>query len=133
MSTGHRPTFHPAIGKQVFGGHVGNHIVSVKDQLGQKSLKFRNFGQSSQSEMRARDYKSEIDIIEKNHVAEKNKEIARITSYSSNSSKSEKADGPRLLTDAPALSTDELRKKYDDADADNGDSDNDLESRFIIF
>lgn len=127
MSTGHRPTFHPAIGKQVFGGHVGNHIVSVKDQLGQKSLKFRNFGQSSQSEMRARDYKAEIEIIEKDHIAEKNKEIARITSYSS---KVEKAsDGPRLLTDAPALSVDELRRKYDDADADNGDSDNDLESR----
>lgn len=125
MSTGHRPTFHPAVGKQIFGGGSGYHIVSVKDQLGQKNLKFRKFGQSSQSEIRSRDYKAELEIIEQEHLSEKQKEIARITS-----SKPEKStEAPRLLTDAPSLSVDELRKKYDDADADNGDSDNDLEPR----
>jgi protein CWC15 len=125
MSTGHRPTFHPAVGKQIFGGGSGYHIVSVKDQLGQKNLKFRKFGQSSQSEIRSRDYKAELEIIEQEHLSEKQKEIARITS-----SKPDKStEAPRLLTDAPSLSVDELRKKYDDADADNGDSDNDLEPR----
>ena len=83
MSTGHRPTFHPAIGKQVFGGHVGNHIVSVKDQLGQKNLKFRKFGQSSKSEIKARDLKAEIEIIEEKYTLEKKKDLARISSYSS--------------------------------------------------
>jgi protein CWC15 len=125
MSTGHRPTFHPAVGKQIFGGGSGYHIVSVKDQLGQKNLKFRKFGQSSQSEIRSRDYKAELEIIEQEHLSEKQKEIARVSS-----SKPEKSlEAPRLLTDAPSLSVDELRKKYDDTDADNGDSDNDLEPR----
>lgn len=125
MSTGHRPTFHPAVGKQIFGGGSGYHIVSVKDQLGQKNLKFRKFGQSSQSEIGSRDYKAELEIIEQEHLSEKQKEIARISS-----SKPEKpSEAPRLLTDAPSLSVDELRKKYDDADADNGDSENDLEPR----
>jgi protein CWC15 len=125
MSTGHRPTFHPAVGKQIFGGGSGYHIVSVKDQLGQKNLKFRKFGQSSQSEIRSRDYKAELEIIEQEHLSEKQKEIARVSS-----SKPEKSsEAPRLLTDAPSLSVDELRKKYDDADADNGNSDNDLEPR----
>jgi protein CWC15 len=125
MSTGHRPTFHPAVGKQIFGGGSGYHIVSVKDQLGQKNLKFRKFGQSSQSEIRSRDYKAELEIIEREHLSEKQKEIAGISS-----SKPEKSsEAPRLLTDAPSLSVNELRKKYDDADADNGNSDNDLEPR----
>jgi Cwf15/Cwc15 cell cycle control protein len=120
MSTGHRPTFHPAVGKQVFGGGSGYHIVSVKDQLGQKNLKFRKFGQ-----IRSRDYKAELEIIEEEHLILKKKELARITS-----TKPEKApELPRLLTDAPVQSADELRKKYDDSDAENGESDNELESR----
>ena len=127
MSTGHRPTFHPAIGKQIFGGHVGNHIVSVKDQLGQKNLKFRKFGQSSQSEIRSRDYKAEIEIIEQEHLSQKNKDQALIAGYSSKLGKV--GDATRLLADAPTLTSEDLKKKYDDADADNGDSDNDLESR----
>ena len=128
MSTGHRPTFHPAVGKQVFGGGSGYHIVSVKDQLGQKNLKFRKFGQSSQNEIRSRDYKAELEIIEEEHLILKKKELARITS-----TKPEKApELPRLLTDAPVQSADELRKKYDDSDAENGESDNELESRYQI-
>ena len=129
MSTGHRPTFHPAVGKQVFGGGSGYHIVSVKDQLGQKNLKFRKLGQSSQNEIRSRDYKAELQIIEEEHLSVKKKELARITS-----SKPENiSELPRLLTDAPMQSTDELRKKYDDSDAENGESDNELESRWEIF
>lgn len=125
MSTGHRPTFHPAVGKQVFGGGSGYHIVSVKDQLGQKNLKFRKFGQSSQNEIRSRDYKAELEIIEEEHLILKKKELARITS-----SRPEKIpELPLLLNDAPMQSTDELRKKYDDSDAENGDSDKELVSR----
>jgi cytochrome c1 len=127
MSTGHRPTFHPAVGKQVFGG-ITNHIVSIKDQLGQKTLKFRQFGQASQSEIYARDYKSELEEKEQEHLTEKNKDVARIASYTTAKLEKNK-DAPRMLTDIPAVSADELRKKYDDADADNGDSDKDLESR----
>ena len=126
MSTGHRPTFHPAIGKQVFGIGSGYHIVSVKDQLGQKNLKFRKFGQSSQSEINARDYKAELEIIERDHLSEEQKKIARITS-----SKPQKVtDGLLLLADVPALSVDDLHRKYDDADVDHGDSADDLESRY---
>jgi hypothetical protein len=121
----HRPTFHTAVGKRTFN-HTENHIVSIKDQLGQKVLKFRQFGQGSKEEISARDYKTELEVKEQEHLHEQNKNLLLIES---STTKNKSATDTRLLTDIQPISAEELRKKYDDADADNEDSDRDLDSR----
>jgi hypothetical protein len=123
----HRPTFHTAVGKRTFN-HVENHIVSIKDQLGQKVLKFRQFGQGTKEELEgnsARDYKTELEVKEQEHLLEKNKNLLLNASFST---KSKSAPDTKLLADVQPLNAEELRKKYDDADAE-GDSDRDLDSR----
>ena len=125
MSTGHRPTFYPAKGKSEVSGGFKSRLISVKDQRGHTKLKFRQFGQASQSEMVARDFRAEIDAKEEQSLAEKNKGLLAIT----NAPSDKNAEPIRLLTDAPVVNIDEIKSKYDDADAVEGNSDDDLESR----
>ena len=137
MSTGHRPTYFPAIGQAPTAGAMTSAQMSVKDQLSQKTMKYRQVGQSSQSEQLAKDYRSELEANEQTQLAEKEK-TSTVTSYltsgsSSTTQTTEKTkDAPRLLTNAPVIDANMLRKKYDDADASGGESDKDLESRYIL-
>jgi hypothetical protein len=127
MSTGHKPTFYAAVGKQASGG-LATWQVSVKDQLGQKKLKFRQFGQATQNEMAVRDLRGEIDEKEKQSLTEGKRGFAAITNHS------KAIEAPKLLLmDAPAINVDEIKSKYDDADAVEADSDSDLESRLDNF
>ena len=124
MSTGHRPTFYPAVGKT---GGSGSQQVSVKDQKSHAVLKFRQFGQGSESEILSKDLKQDLISKEKSLLVDGNKSLG--TNHDTTSG-FEKASTPRLLTNAPAVDFDEIKKKYDDADADfDYNSDKDLESR----
>lgn len=125
---GHRPTFYPAIGKNVFGSST-QHIISIKDQLGHKVLKFRQFGQSTQQEIYSRDYKAELEEKEEEHLKEKNKDVLRIGSYTTSKPEKNTGESQKLITNVSSVSHEELKKKYDDADVNNGDSDKDLDSR----
>ena len=116
--------------------------MSVKDQKGPTALKFRQVGQSSQAELRQKDYRGDLDAKEHHEMVEKEKgnTVLSLTASSSASASASatskvphaaKEDGPRLLTNA-AVNAEALRKKYDDADAevdyDEEDSAKDLES-----
>ena len=137
MSTGHRPTYFPAVGQAPKAGAMTSAQMSVKDQLSQKTMKYRQVGQSSQSEQIAKDYRSELEANERTQLAEKEKSntvTSYLTSGSSTTQSIEKTkETPRLLTNAPTIDANMLRKKYDDADASGGESDKDLESRYTLL
>jgi protein CWC15 len=64
MSTAGRPTFNPAVGNANQGGWrkiVPSVAVSAKDQRGHTKLKFRQTGQNSIAEVKARDLKAELE------------------------------------------------------------------------
>lgn len=125
MSTSHRPTYHSAVGKSSYGGIRSRHS-SAKDQASHTTLKFRQVGQASEDEMVFRDLKTELE----------SKQVLLIESSGKNQHQSSSivsgqlGNQPLLLKYQPEVNLVELREKYDDADADFGDSDKDLESRY---
>jgi protein CWC15 len=124
MSTGHRPTFYPAIGKTTGSG---SQQVSVKDQKSHTVLKVRQFGQGSEAEIVSKSLREELESKERNLLAGGDNAGGATRAVTE---VIEKSSAPRLLTNAPAVDLDEIKKKYDDADADFSDnSDKDLESR----
>jgi protein CWC15 len=130
MSTAHRPTWVPAQGGKSTLGGVHTWGLSAKDQLGQTKLKFRQVGQSSQQELRYKDYKNDLDDKELTQVQEILKAEPGYLLTAELTIKEEKnVDIPRLLMNKPDISNENL-KKYDDSDADldTNDSDKDLES-----
>lgn len=85
------------------------------------SMKFRQIGQGSLKDLSERDLRRELDRKEEEYLASKQKNILLIAE------EEKKVEVPRLLTNAPA-NTSEVLSKYDDADAAVEDSDADLDS-----
>ena len=125
MTTSHRPTWNPAVGNKSSSG-FRSMAVSGKDQTAHTKLKFRQVGQSSQSEILSRNLKGELERKEEEHLKSKQKAILMIEE------EEKKVDVPRLLTNAPHIDNATL-KKYDDSDvvADKN-SEDDLSSRFFL-
>lgn len=78
MTTAHRPTWNPAVGKRNEGGWDSggavSHQFSVRDMPQQMTLKTRKFGQGSQSELlsnSAEDLKAKLEEKEKDHFSKK--------------------------------------------------------------
>lgn len=127
MTTAHRPTWHAAVGTVKNHGFQSQQ-TSAKDQIGETRLKFRQVGQSSQGEMAQRDVREELQKREFEQLSEKNKLIAQIEQ------EEKKVDAVNLLKDhaefATGAGTDDT--KYNDADIDYGDGDDDFDSsRFV--
>ncbi len=118
MTTANRPTYHSAVGKS-FNGSL-SHLVSGKDQTAHTKLKFRQFGQNSVAEILGKDFKNQLDKNEAEVLANKNKDLVHLL-------EEEKKVDVKLLMDKPEVDPDKINK-YDDADADLGDSDKDLEN-----
>jgi protein CWC15 len=130
MTTAHRPTWHAAVGTVKNHG-FSSQMVSAKDQIGETRLKFRQVGQASQSEMAERNVHEELQKREFDQLSEKNKMIAMIEQ------EEKKVDAVNLLKNhaefASSAPADEA-KKYNDADVDYGDGDEDFDSsRFASY
>jgi protein CWC15 len=115
MSTAARPTYFAAVGRQTYGGVSSRHI-SGKDQTAHTKLKTRQIGQSSVSEMRSKDLKSELELQESENGMDRKNAIAMIEF------EEKKVDLTLLLKNKPEID-EEVLKKYDDADIDAGSSD----------
>lgn len=121
MTTAARPTYYAAIGKQEVGG-MRRHIVSGKDQTAHTRLKFRQPGQGTAEDIRAKDLKYELELKEQKHEFEKNKAFNTLLN------EEKKVDVALLLKDRPEVNVDDLKEKYDDADIDEGNSDDEFDS-----
>ena len=119
MTTAARPTYYAAIGKQEYGGLKKN-IISAKDQIAHTKLKFRQPGQNTVEEVQQKDLRSKLEEKELQHEMEKDKTMALLLQ------EEKKADVSTLLIkDKPDVDADALRAKYDDADIDEDDQDDD--------
>ena len=117
----HRPTFHAAVGKTSYGGNISR-AFSSKDGTAHTKLKFRQQGQSCEQEMSHKDLKEELQKHENAALTDKQKDKPV-------SSRSEDVlEKPKLLKFQPEIDIEEVKKKYDDADATVEDAD-DFESR----
>mmetsp|Transcript_130 Transcript_130/g.253 ORF Transcript_130/g.253 Transcript_130/m.253 type:complete len:224 (-) Transcript_130:347-1018(-) len=73
MTTAHKPTYHPAVGSSSVGGyrfHAPLRQYSAKDQSSHATLKIRQIGQNSVSELRTRDLRAELEEREAKHFKE---------------------------------------------------------------
>lgn len=124
MTTAHRPTWHAAVGTVKNHGFTSQ-AVSAKDQIGETRLKFRQLGQASRSEMAERNIREELQKREFDQLSEKNKMIAMIAQ------EEKKVDAVNLLKNHAEFvqsATIDEAKKYNDADVDYGDGDEDFDS-----
>ncbi|GLC44620.1 hypothetical protein PLESTB_001326600 [Pleodorina starrii] len=74
MTTAHRPTWAPAIGGEEQGGmriFKPSVAVSAKNLPAHTKLKFRQEGQSSVEDVRAKDLRAELEAKERKHFAKK--------------------------------------------------------------
>ncbi|KAG0148415.1 hypothetical protein CROQUDRAFT_90340 [Cronartium quercuum f. sp. fusiforme G11] len=68
MSSAHRPTWTPAMGKDA---RLNTKQYSSRDIAGHTKLKFRQPGQNSQSDISRRDLKLELELAERDAIAKK--------------------------------------------------------------
>ena len=115
MSTQHRPTFFAAVAKSTNSSYKSTHM-SVKDQNTHTVLKYRQHGQHSKEEMKQTDMRMELQRREAALMDEKKLAIAMVA-------KEEKTISVPLLLTASDTPVDTGTQKYDDSDADFGDSD----------
>ena len=120
MTTAARPTYYAAIGKQDYGGFKSR-AVCAKDQAAHTTLKYRQFGQSTEQEIKKNDLKGDLERKEQEYVSQKNKAINMILQ------EEKKVDVQLLLKNKPEVDEEDLKKKYDDADID-ADSDDGSDS-----
>ena len=113
MSTQHRPTFFAAVAKSTKTSFKSTHM-SVKDQNTHTVLKYRKQGQHSQEEMKQADMRMELQRREAALMDEKRLAIAMVA-------KEEKSVAAPLLLTAGDDTID--TEKFDDEDADFGESD----------
>lgn len=126
MTTAARPTYHAAIGNTLNYGGFKSRAVCAKDQAAHTKLKFRQFGQATQEELRNVDLKYDLDRKEEEHIVQKNKAIVMILN------EEKKVDIPLLLKNKPEVN-EEVLKKYDDSDVDQGSDDGFDSSRYLIL
>lgn len=116
MTTAARPTYHAAIGgKQNYGGFKSR-AVCAKDQAAHTKLKFRQLGQSTEVEVKNADLRYDLDRKEQEYLSQKNKAIAMILQ------EEKKVDVPLLIKNKPEVD-EEILKKYDDSDVEDGSDD----------
>lgn len=120
MTTAARPTYYAAIGKQEYGGFKGR-AVCAKDQVGHTKLKYRQIGQFTEDELKNKDFKHELDTKEQQFDNQKNKTMSLILN------EEKKIDVTLLIKNQPEYNTETL-KKYDDADINENESDDDFDS-----
>jgi protein CWC15 len=118
MTTAHRPTWHSAIGS---GVQIQTRVVSAKDQVAHSQLKTRQIGQSSVGEVSGRDFRSTLEVREKEEDIKKSNGLQLVQA------EEKKVDVTRLLADKPAID-EEVFNKYDDADAEDTEEDDDISS-----
>ncbi|KAF9573055.1 hypothetical protein EC968_009105 [Mortierella alpina] len=144
MTTAARPTFDPARGK---GSQAPTRIYSSRDLASHTKLKFRQSGQTTQSELNRLDLKDQLKKAEQEHYEKINK-VTKLASGLSNTFKdddnlddqqtaeSTTTETPlerkrRLLKEAERLdkddSDDDDEKDSDDSDDSDSDSDDDDE------
>jgi protein CWC15 len=116
MTTAARPTYHAAIGGKLNYGGFKSRAVCAKDQAAHTKLKFRQLGQATAEEVRNADLRYDLDRKEQEYLSQKNKAIAMILQ------EEKKVDVPLLIKNKPEMNEDIL-KKFDDADVDEGSSD----------
>jgi len=129
MTTAHKPTWNPAVGKRNEGGWdtggAVSHQFSVRDMPQQLTLKTRKFGQGSQSELMSHtvdDLKAKLEEKEKDHFTKKASARGGVGAGAA-------IDKSTLqLTDSVIK---QIEDKYDDSDefesdsSDSSDSDDD--------
>lgn len=120
MTTAARPTYYAAIGKADNGGFQSR-MFSARDQVSHTKLKYRQVGQASVEEMKARDLKAEILKKEDEILTQNDKAMTRILE------EEKKIDVTLLLKNRAEVDEEEL-KKFDDEDADVVNSDDDFDS-----
>jgi Cwf15/Cwc15 cell cycle control protein len=102
-----------------------------KDQIGHTKLKYRQVGQASKAELEQKDFKGDLVRKEQESTSDRSKLIANVQAHVDSLASSKQVDppeAPRLLLANEPSTIAAVAKKYDDADADAGDSDRDLES-----
>jgi protein CWC15 len=121
MTTAHRPTWKPAVAVVRNHGFVSQQ-TSAKDQIGMTQLKFRQIGQSTQSEMNERNILDELEQREYEQLSEKNKAILQIEN------EEKKVDSLALLKNHAEVIAPVSGSKFDDEDADYDDRDHEFDS-----
>ena len=123
MTTAGRPTYFAKVGTDSFTG-MRSYQVSGKDLNAHMKLKFRQVGQNSTTETISKDYRSELDQKEQLYIKSGNSSHLNTISQTIN----EPISTIRLLQDIKPI-VNEVSKNYDDADFDDGNSDEDFSSR----
>jgi protein CWC15 len=116
MTTAARPTYYAAIGNQFAYGGFKSRMVCAKDQMAHTKLKYRQLGQNTEEEVRSKTLREDLDQKEEEYERQKNKTLNMILD------EEKKVDVQLLLKYQPEIVPENL-KKYDDADADNGEDD----------
>jgi protein CWC15 len=124
MTTAARPTYHAAVAGKLNYGGFKSRAVCAKDQAAHTKLKFRQFGQATEEELRNVDLRYDLDKKEQEHLSQKNKAISMILQ------EEKKVDVPLLLQNKPEVN-EEILKKYDDADIDEDSDDGFDSSRYV--
>ncbi|KAF9965354.1 hypothetical protein BGZ70_004996 [Mortierella alpina] len=129
MTTAARPTFDPARGK---GSQAPTRIYSSRDLASHTKLKFRQSGQTTQSELNQLDLKQQLQKAEQEHYEKINK-VTKLASGLSNTFKDDDNLDDQPTTDSTATETPLERKRRllkeaerldkDDSDDDEKDSD----------
>ncbi|KAJ7591616.1 Pre-mRNA-splicing factor Cwf15/Cwc15 [Mycena floridula] len=131
MSTAHRPTWDPAQAKDVVGG---SRQFSVRDMPSHTKLKFRQVGQTSASEVKKLDLRSELLAAEQEAVNKKRKAEGKppLPTIEGGTVDEESNKRRKLLQDALELDKDdddaeEEKDPKEKDDADDSDEDSDEE------
>mmetsp|Transcript_103155 Transcript_103155/g.202247 ORF Transcript_103155/g.202247 Transcript_103155/m.202247 type:complete len:231 (-) Transcript_103155:69-761(-) len=121
MTTAARPTYHAAVAGKLNYGGFKSRAVCAKDQAAHTKLKFRQLGQSTVEEVKNADLRYDLDRKEEEYLSQKNKAIAMIVQ------EERKVDIPLMIKNKPEVN-EEILKKYDDADIDEGSNDDGFDS-----
>eukprot|EP00276_Gloeochaete_wittrockiana_P010465 CAMPEP_0184655832 /NCGR_PEP_ID=MMETSP0308-20130426/14564_1 /TAXON_ID=38269 /ORGANISM="Gloeochaete witrockiana, Strain SAG 46.84" /LENGTH=233 /DNA_ID=CAMNT_0027092607 /DNA_START=17 /DNA_END=718 /DNA_ORIENTATION=- len=126
MTTAHRPTFNPAKGGPDQGGtriYGGTKSFSAKDLPGFLTLKDRQSGQNTRSDVSRRDLKAELTDKEAKHRRDKEKDERRRADRAAILEEEREKSKPKLLTSSADLDKNIDADDEDDAPVNNNKSD----------
>lgn len=103
MSTAHRPTWNPAVGKEVKGG---SRQFSTRDVASHTKLKFRQPGQGGSNEIEKRDLKAQLEKAEAEARARKRKAAGHVDDTAM-----DEDDQPKLLADVEDRNPEEVKRR----------------------
>ena len=93
----------------------------IQDQAAHTKLKFRQLGQHSESELKNKDFRSDLEQKERSYEQQSKQPLSRIMQ------EERQVDVTLLLKNKPEIDL-EVLKKYDDGDVNEGESDADFDS-----